>query len=306
MEMYFEGVNIVDKATKVRIAILYLSDIVTLWWRRKHNDIESGMWKIDELKWRLTEAPILAIPEGSEGYEVYTDASGIGLGCVLMQNGKVIAYGSRQLRPHEKNYPIHDMELATVYRPGRANVVTDALSRKGIVSRMRLQVDPWDKIKLATAHEGNLEQWIDENGLPKQPEFKYRNGILRMNGQRDVAEFVRACDTCQRIKAKHQKPSRSLQPLEIPEWKLEHVTTDFIMGLPRTLRKADAIWVVVDRLTKLAYFLPIRSTIGAEQLAQLFIQEIVHLHEVPVSIVSDRDSRFMSNFWKAVQEELGT
>ena len=67
-----------------------------------------------DLKCRLTEAPILTIPEGSEGYEVYTDASGIGLGCVLMQHDKVIAYGSRQLRPHEKNYPVHDLELAAV------------------------------------------------------------------------------------------------------------------------------------------------------------------------------------------------
>lgn len=116
--------------------------------------------------------------------------------------------------------------------------------------------------------------------------------------KRDVAEFVRKCDTCQRVKAEHQKPSGSLQPLEIPEWKWEHVTTDFIMGLP--LRKADAIWVVVDRLTKSAHFLSIRSTMGAEQLAQLYIQEIVRLHEVLVSIVSDRDSRFMSSFWKVV------
>ena len=72
--------------------------------------------------------------------------------------------------------------------------------------------------------------------------------------------------------------------------------TDFIMGLPRTPKKADVIWVIVDRLTKLAHFLPIRSIIGTKNLTRLYIQEIVHLHGVSVSIVSDRDSRFMSKF----------
>lgn len=66
------------------------------------------------LKDRLTSAPVLTLPEGTDGYVIYCDASGIGLGCVLMQHGKVVAYASRQLRKHEKNYPTHDLELATV------------------------------------------------------------------------------------------------------------------------------------------------------------------------------------------------
>ena len=119
-------------------------------------------------------------------------------------------------------------------------------------------------------------------------------------------EFVRKCDPYQRIKAEHQTPSGRLQPLQILKWKWEHVMIDFIMGLTRTPRKVDTIWVVVDWLTKSVHFLPVKNTIGVEQFAWLYIQEIVRLDGIPVSIVSNRNCRFVSNFWKVVQEELGT
>ncbi|KAL0556885.1 hypothetical protein IC582_005402 [Cucumis melo] len=126
------------------------------------------------------------------------------------------------------------------------------------------------------------------------------------NMKREVAEFVSRCLVCQQVKAPRQKPAGLLQPLSIPEWKWENVSMDFITGLPRTLRGFTAIWVVVDRLTKSAHFVPGKSTYTASKWAQLYMSEIVRLHGVPVSIVSDRDARFTSKFWKGLQTAMGT
>ncbi|KAK1424176.1 hypothetical protein QVD17_19496 [Tagetes erecta] len=124
--------------------------------------------------------------------------------------------------------------------------------------------------------------------------------------KREVEAYVSKCLTCLQVKAEHQKPYGKIQPLEIPEWKWEHITMDFITKLPRTPKGYDAIWVVVDRLTKSAHFLPIKETISSEKLAEVFIKEVVTRHGMPVSIVSDRDTRFTSRFWKKFHEEMGT
>lgn len=81
---------------------------------------------------------------------------------------------------------------------------------------------------------------------------------------------------------------------------------DFVVGLLRTLKKFDAIWVIVDRLTKSAHFIPVCTTYSSERLAEIYIREIVRLHGVPVSIISDRGTQFTLKFWRAVQRELGT
>ena len=99
---------------------------------------------------------------------------------------------------------------------------------------------------------------------------------------------------------------RSLQPIQIPEWKWEDIAMDFIVGLPKTINGYDAIWVIVNRLTKSAHFLPIKVTYSMEQLAQLYIKEIVRLYRVPRTIISDRDSQFSSHFWESVQTAMGT
>ena len=124
--------------------------------------------------------------------------------------------------------------------------------------------------------------------------------------KRDVAWFVERCLTCRRVKAEHQRPHGKLQPLEIPEWKWEQITMDFITKLPRTARGVDAIWVIVDRLTKSAHFLAISESSSAEKLAEIYVREVVSRHGAPISIVSDRDVRFTSRFWKKFHEELGT
>ena len=124
--------------------------------------------------------------------------------------------------------------------------------------------------------------------------------------KKDVAEWVSKCLTCQRVKAEHHRPSGLLQPLEIPVWKWEHIAMDFVVGLPRTKTNHDAIWVIVDRLTKSAHFLPIKETYTVDRLVEIYIKEIVVRHGVPVAIVSDRDPKFNSRFWRSFQEFVGT
>ena len=112
--------------------------------------------------------------------------------------------------------------------------------------------------------------------------------------KREVAEFVARCDVCQRVKAEHQRPAGLLQPLPIPEWKWEEVGMDFITGLPRTQSGCDSIWVIIDRLTKVAHFIPVKTTYRCDKLAELYMAKIVCLHGVPKKIVSDRGSQFTS------------
>nr|GEX68247.1 retrotransposable element Tf2 [Tanacetum cinerariifolium] len=116
--------------------------------------------------------------------------------------------------------------------------------------------------------------------------------------KRDVAMFVSKCLICQQVKIEHQRASGLLQPLDIPVWKWDEISMDFVTGLPQNQRRHDAIWVVVDRLTKSAHFLPIRKDYSVSRLAAIFQQEIVRLHGTPSAIVSDRDPRFASCFWK--------
>ncbi|WVZ80628.1 hypothetical protein U9M48_028087 [Paspalum notatum var. saurae] len=386
----------------------------------------------DELKRRLTTAPVLTLPDLTKSFTVYCDASKEGLGCVLMQEGKVIAYASRQLRKHEVNYPTHDLELAAVvhalkiwrhylfgnkceiytdhkslkyiftqnelnmrqrrwlelikdydleihYHPGKANVVADALSRKSYVNMAVAFQMPFElcvefeSLNLGFMHhttvatfeaEPTLEQEIrnhqktdekiqeirEQIKLGKAPHFRedeqgtvwYKNricvpdvdsikklilseahdtaysihpGSTKMyhdlkerfwwyGMKRAVAEYVAVCDTCQRVKAEHQRPAGLLQPLKIPEWKWEEISMDFIVGLPRTQKGYNSIWVVVDRLTKVAHFIPVNTTYSGARLAELYISRIVCLHGVPKRIISDRGSQFTSRFGSELHDSL--
>jgi hypothetical protein len=105
--------------------------------------------------------------------------------------------------------------------------------------------------------------------------------------KREIAHFVEQCLICQQVKIQHQRPAGLLQPLSIPEWKWEHISMDFVSGLPRVPGGQDAIWVIVDRLTKSSHYIPVRMNYPLNKFAQLYIKEIVRLHGVPVSIVSD-------------------
>nr|KAJ0187438.1 hypothetical protein LSAT_V11C900490520 [Lactuca sativa] len=374
-------------------------------WNEKHKEA------FEKLKKRLCEATILSLSEGVNDFVVYSDASGVGLGCVLTQRDKVIAYASRQLKEHEKNYPTHDLELAAVvfalkiwrhylygtkcklftdhkslqylfnqkelnmrqrrwlellkdydceilYHPGKANVVADALSRKVNLEKKRpraLRIEVVSKIveSIKKAQEEALEKNDrKEERLGKTLVFSTNNQGLKVFQDRiwvpktggirdllieeahktmylihpgstkmyrdlkpyywwptmklDVAKYVAECVTCARVKAQHQKPYGSLEPLPIPMGKWEDITMDFVTKLPKTRNGHDMIWVVVDRFTKSAHFIAAKEKWSMDKLVNSYMKEIVRLHGIPLMIVSDRNSRFNSRFWMSLQEELGT
>ncbi|GKA03186.1 putative reverse transcriptase domain-containing protein, partial [Tanacetum coccineum] len=130
--------------------------------------------------------------------------------------------------------------------------------------------------------------------------------ILWLGIKKDIALYVSKCLICSKIKAEHQRPSGLLQQLEIPEWKWERIAMDFVTKLPRTSSGHDIIWVIVERLTKFAHFLPMCKDYKMYRLARLYLNEIIIRHGMPISIISDRDSRFTSRFWQSMQEALGT
>jgi hypothetical protein len=124
--------------------------------------------------------------------------------------------------------------------------------------------------------------------------------------KKEVAQFVERCLTCQQVKTDNLKLVVMPKSLTIPEWKWEHITMDFVTVLPRIVTGLDAVWVVVDCLTKLAHFLPIKTTYDMSRLTKEYVDEIVWLHGVPMSIISDRDPRFTSQFWQSLQVAMGT
>jgi hypothetical protein len=124
--------------------------------------------------------------------------------------------------------------------------------------------------------------------------------------KRGVVEYVALCDTCQRVKAEHQRPVRLLQPLKIPKWKWEEIGMDFIVGLPRTQDGYDLIWVIVDLLTKVAHSIPVRTTYSGAKHVELCMSRIVCLHGVPKKIMLNRGSQFTSKFWEKLHESMDT
>ncbi|XP_049405070.1 uncharacterized protein LOC125868479 [Solanum stenotomum] len=263
---------------------------------------------LQELKSRLTSAPVLVLPEGTEGYAVYCDASGVGLECVLNQHGRVIAYASRQLRPHERNYSTLDLELAAVvfalkiwrhYSYGihvdiytnhkrKANIVADALSRKTISSINEQTVEKEVMAKdlrqlaslgvrlLETPKEGIVVHNVAESSLVVEvKEKQFKDPTLQRIKEK-------------RVKVEHQKPEGYMQCMELPTWKWDMINMDFVTGLPCSFRNFDSIWIIVDRLTKSAHFLPVKTNYTAEEYAKLYIKEIFRLHGVPISIISYR------------------
>ncbi|GJS84209.1 putative reverse transcriptase domain-containing protein [Tanacetum coccineum] len=136
--------------------------------------------------------------------------------------------------------------------------------------------------------------------------YDLRDRYWWLGMKKDIAEYVGKCLTCLKVKAEHQRSSGLLQQPEIPVWKWEGIAMDFVTKLPRTSSGHDTIWIIVDRLTKSAHFLPMREDYKMERLARFYLNKIVFRHSVPISIISDHDSRFTSRFWQSMQELLGT
>ncbi|KAJ9541852.1 LOW QUALITY PROTEIN: hypothetical protein OSB04_028358 [Centaurea solstitialis] len=369
------------------------------------------------LKYLYLTAPILVFSTCTDAFHVYSDASKKVLGCVLMKNRKVISYASRQLKPYEVNYPTHDLKLAAVIfasrsgviicmvtpvrlssttgrrwfellkdydvqiqdRPGKVNVVANALNRKAVeqvfslivpkelaseIKCFRLEIYPSLQMgllasltveptlisRIKEAQQDDCELWANFQQAQETPNSEFRiddvhvlwfrdrlcvpnNSDLKdliltkahnsmfsvhrapqkcithfwwIGMKRDIADFVSHCLTCQQVKIENQRPGGLLQSLNIPMWKWEHITMDFIVGLPRTTLKHDAIWVVVDRLTKSTHFLPVRQSWSIDKLIEVFQREIVRLHGTPISVTFDRDPRFTSRFWEGLHKSWDT
>jgi hypothetical protein len=135
---------------------------------------------------------------------------------------------------------------------------------------------------------------------------EYETTILVEGDKKGHFQFVVRCLTCQKVKTKHKHPGGLLQPLPIPQWKWEGITMDFVISLPKTTRQKNTIWVIIDKLTKSAHFISISEKDDLEQLSKIYMEEIVRLHGVPASIVSNRDPRFTSKFWDRIQKLYGT
>nr|GEX68549.1 retrotransposon protein, putative, Ty3-gypsy subclass [Tanacetum cinerariifolium] len=236
------------------------------------------------LKQKLCSAPILALPEGSKNFVVYRDASRKGLGAVLMQKENATAYATKcvvfidhkswqhildqkelNMRQHRWLELLGDYDCEVHYHPGKANVMADALSRKERNKPLRVRA---------------LVLTIGQN-LPIK------------------------CLTCAKVKAECQKSSDLLVQPVIPVWKWENITMDFITKLPKMSTGQDTIWVIVDRLTKPAHFLPMKETDSMKKLTRQYLKEVVSRHGVPVLIISNRDSKFTPYFWKPLNKALG-
>ncbi|GKC15190.1 putative reverse transcriptase domain-containing protein, partial [Tanacetum coccineum] len=126
------------------------------------------------------------------------------------------------------------------------------------------------------------------------------------NMKANITTYISKCLTYAKVKAEHQRPSRLLVQLDIPQWKWDNITMDFFMKLPKSSQGYDTIWVIVDRLTKSAIFVPMRETDSMDKIARMYLKVVVTRHGIPLSIIYDRDSRFASNFWRSLQNALGT
>nr|GEV91491.1 putative reverse transcriptase domain-containing protein [Tanacetum cinerariifolium] len=191
---------------------------------------------------------------GPEDFMVYCDASYQGLGCMLMQRGKVIAYASRQLKIHKKNYTTHDLELELFkdydceihYDPGKVNVVADALSRKERIKPRRVQamymtIQSSLRVRYSQLKMKHLRTLLMDEAYKSR--YSVPLGVDKMyydlrdmywwpSMKKDIALYVSKCLTCSKVKAEHQKPSGLVQQYKIPEWKSKRIAMDFIIKLP--------------------------------------------------------------------------
>jgi hypothetical protein len=155
---------------------------------------------------------------------------------------------------------------------------------------------------LKDSHETDYS--IHPSGMKMYQDLKKRFWWYGM--KMEIAENVSICDSYQTINTEHQRTASLLLSLHIPQWKWEEIGMEFIVGLPRTRAGYDSIWVVVDRLTKAANFIPVKTSYNSAVLAELYMSRIVCLHGVSKKIISYRGTQFTSHFWQQLHEALGT
>ncbi|KAL4562009.1 hypothetical protein LXL04_034197 [Taraxacum kok-saghyz] len=313
----------------------------------------------DKLKEALVTASVLSLPDFSLLFIVECDASGRGIGAVLMQNRKPIAYFSKALSERNLVKSAYEREIMALvlsvqhwrsyllgnrfivytdrkklkfllqqritspdqqnwvakllgytfdicYKAGRENRAADALSRRAEEGELKMGVSAPIWVQEAQLIEEEFHQ--SASGGHSGYYRTYRRLAVNLYWPsmiKRVKAFVRECDICQRCKASTAAPSGLLQPLSIPEYIWEHVSMDFILGLPKS-RSFDALLVVVDRLSKYSHFILLKHSYTAKSIAEIFVKEAIRHHEVPKSTVSDRDPLFLSRFWQEIFKSQGT
>uniref|UniRef100_A0A2N9FZS8 Reverse transcriptase n=1 Tax=Fagus sylvatica TaxID=28930 RepID=A0A2N9FZS8_FAGSY len=318
-----------------------------------------------QLKTAMVQAPVLSLPDFNKLFVVEADASGYGLGAVLMQEHHPIAFYSKAISirtDHRSLKYLLEQRITTMdqqrwivklmgydyeilYRPGIDNKAADALSRvHGELAALSSPQHSWLteinkegrthpemlKLKTALSHSDKTASqftlrddllWFQNRlVLPASSQFKTHlirefhdtpvgghSGVLRTykriaasfywaGMKRDIHNYIRKCDVCQRNKYETMSPAGLLQPLPIPSQIWEDISMDFIDGLPNSCG-FTVILVVVDRLSKYGHFLPLKHPYTVKSVAEIFIKEVSRLHGMPRSIVSDRDKVFTSQFW---------
>ncbi|TYK16028.1 uncharacterized protein E5676_scaffold32G00230 [Cucumis melo var. makuwa] len=291
---------------------------------------ENATLAFESLKSAMTTIPVLALPDWSLPFMIETDASGSGLGAVLSQNGHPIAFFSQKLSPRAQSKSIYERELMAVNgSPVGIETVTKEVAKDEELQLIaqQLQTDPslegkYSLLNGKLMYKGRVVLSKSSSLIPSllhtfhDSIFGGHSGFLRtykrMSGElfrkgmkTDIKKYVEQCEICQRNKSEATKPVGVLQPLPIPDRILEDWTMDFIEGLPKA-RGMNVIMVVVDRLSKYAYFVTMKRPFSAKQVAIEFIDKIVRRHGIPKSIISDRDKIFLSNFWKELFYAMDT
>nr|GEY38906.1 putative reverse transcriptase domain-containing protein [Tanacetum cinerariifolium] len=266
-----------------------------------------------------------------------------GTKCIMFTDHKSLQHILDQkelnMRQRRRLKLLSDYDCDIRYHPRKANVVADALSQAYIEALKPKNLEKEDvggmirmdipKERLEPRADGTLclhgRSWLPCYGDLRSvimheshkskysihPSFKKMYQDMKKlywwpNIKADIATYVSKCLTCAKVKAKHQRPSGLLVQPAIPVWKWDNITMDFITKLLKSSQGFDTIWVIVDRLTKSTHFLPIRENDPMDKLARLYLDRIVTRHGTPVSIICDRDGRFVSKFWKSFQKALGT
>ncbi|GJY36240.1 putative reverse transcriptase domain-containing protein [Tanacetum coccineum] len=302
------------------------------------------------LNQKLCSAPILALPEGSEDFVVYCDASHKGLGVVLITKCTVFMdhksiqhiFNQKELNMRQRRWLelLSDYDLMTIgldLPKQILNAQTKAQKPENIknedVGGMLLE-NSKDPKKFRTEniepHADGTLCFYDRSWLPcygdlrtvimhesYKSKYSIHPGSDKMyqemkklywwpNIKANIATYVSKCLTCAKVKAEHQRPSELLVQPNITQWKWDNITMDFVMKLLKSSQGYDTIWVIIDRLTKSAIFVPMRETNPMEKMARMYLKEVVTRHGIPVSIICDRNPRFASNFWRSFQKDLGT